>query len=61
MVGTGICEVADAELMDTPQSLNFGAVEQFDKPAVTLAVDADVVVKRVPEDLGGHAVSRLAM
>jgi hypothetical protein len=58
VVGTGVCDVAHAQLMNPPQSLNFRAIEQVNQPAVTLAVDADIVVERISEDLGRHARSR---
>ncbi len=59
MVGTGVREVAYTKLMNPPQSLDFGTIKKFNKLAITLAVNADIVVERIPEEFGRHTRSHM--
>jgi hypothetical protein len=43
VVGTGVGEVADAWLANATEVLDLGAIEQVQKPAVLLGVDAEAL------------------
>jgi hypothetical protein len=57
MVRPRIGQVTDPKLVDTAQALYFGRIQQLEQPLVGLPLDADVVLKRIPKDLGGHSNS----
>ena len=54
VIGAGIGQVADPQLMDSAKPLDLGAVEQLEQPPIPLAVDADVVIQGIADDLRGH-------
>jgi len=55
-----ISQVADSQLMDAAQALNFRRIEEVKEPLVSISTDGDVVVQRVPKNLGRHG-SPMAM
>jgi hypothetical protein len=54
VIGAGVGDVAETELMDPPQALDLGTIQQIEEPTIPAPVDADIVVQRVAEDLRGH-------
>jgi hypothetical protein len=57
VIGSRISSVADAELMDAAQALNFGRGEKIKKPLISIPIDADIIVERVAKNLVGHGSS----
>src|SRR5271157_1598911 len=54
VIGTRVSQIAKAELVNAPESLDLWAVQNVEQPTVSLPVDADVVVKGITDDLRGH-------
>ena len=54
VIGTRVSQIANAELVNAPESLDLGAVQNIEQPTVSFPVDADVVVKGITDDLRGH-------
>lgn len=58
--GTRIREVTDAELMNSPKALHLRCSKKIKQPGIAIAIDTDVIVEGVSEDLVSHRLLRLA-